>query len=865
MPVISHLAALWTNLTRRNQREHDLDDEIRGTFELLVAEKIQTGLTPEEARRTAALELGGVEQVKEQVRDAKGGVLLESTLQDLRYAARTLRSSPGFTTVALLTLALGVGATTAIFSVANGVLLRPLPFRAPDRLMMIDEQWQPRFQHFEATPHDVLAWQEQNRSFENIAMFAPLALNLTDDNGPERISGVRTSWNLPSLLGVEPTLGRGFSAEEDHNGNHLVVLIGHDLWIRRFNASPAVIGQSVRLNGANFIIIGVMPPGFRFPHDAEMWRPMGLAPNDLTGSHFVWGLGRLRAGITPTQAQDEINRVQSARKQVWSANVYPLSDYYVGSVRPALRILLGAVTFVLLIACANVANLFLARGAARQKEVALRASLGATRSRILRQLVTESVLIGVIGGALGLALAAGGVRLFRQVAPASIPRMDEVTFDYRVLLFTFGVSALVGVLFGVAPALQLSKLNLHDGLKSGSKSMDASTNQRARRVLVISEIALALTLLVGAGLLTKSLWRLVQVDPGFEPRDVLAVNLFLPQVRYPEPERRTQFVAHLLDQIRLSPRVQEAAVSTGVPLISVADAGINFDGRAPEAPGSGTTAQYYVVTPGYLRTMRIPLIKGRFFTEHDSAGNQPVVVINETMARQFFANEDPIGKRLYGSGSTYLREIIGVVGDVKQEGVDTRSAPQVYEPFLQRPALAFTILVRTVGNPELMAGELRRHVGQVDRELPISQPRTMDEVVSRSLGPRQFSVLILTVFTILAVLLAAIGIYGLIAFTVAQRAHELAIRMAVGAQPRQILALVASESVRIVLIGLATGLAGSLALSRFLSSLLYDVTSTDPQVFALVSAGLVAVALTAALIPACRATRVDPVIALRYD
>jgi putative ABC transport system permease protein len=790
-------------------------------------------------------------------------MMRETILRDLRFALRSLRRQKGFTLAALATLALGIGASTAIFSVVNGVLLRPLPYRAPEELMMIDEQWQPRFSHFEATPTDILQWQEHSRALNGVAAWVTLPFNFSVGNTAERVPGARVTWNLPAVLGVEPIMGRTFRQDEDKDGNHLVVLISHELWRRVFNSSERVIGESLKLNGLSYVVIGVMPSGFRFPHEAHVWRPMAFLPRELgTTGHFVWGVGRLRAGFTPAQAQEELNRIMSsAQKSVWSANVYPLTDYYVGGVRPALGILSGAVGFVLLIACANVANLLLARAAVRQHEITLRASLGATRSRIVQQLVTESLVLSGAAGLLGWALAIVGVDVLRQVAPASIPRLDDITFDYSVLLFTVGVSLLAGLLFSVVPAMQAAHTDLRSGAQSGTKGAGAAIRHGARQALVVSEVALALVLLVAAGLMVKSFWRLAQVDPGFRPEGAVASQTLMPLATYPGPQAYRTFVTRLVDRVRQSPGTEAVAVTSALPLVNITDVGIRFDRE--ENPG--TTAQYYRVTPDYLRVMGIPVVKGRFFGDRDIDGSPAVVVINETMARRFFPNEDPIGKRLAISAPSFMREIVGVVGDVKQASVDGEVVPQVYEPYLQVPTPLITVVARMTGDPARAATELRRSVAEIDRELPLGQIQMMTEVVSRSLAARRFAATLLALFSAIAVVLAGIGIYGLIAYTTAQRTREFAVRLAVGAEPRMVLWMVAVQTARLVLVGVGLGVVGSLALTRFLDSQLYEVTSTDPQVFAVLSMAFVVVAMVAALVPARRAALVDPVVALRPE
>ncbi len=858
----------WLPWSSRQRREEDLDREIRAHLELEAEEQQDSGLAAEEARYAAQRALGNATLVKEDVREMWGWSSLERLKQDLRYAARTLKKSPGFTSVALLALALGIGANTTIFSIVNGVLLRPLPFRDPDRIMMLDEKWLPRFPHFEATAWDFLSWREQSRAFGQMAAFADVAFNLTGDDRPERISGARVSANLSSLLGVDPVLGRSFTPEEDKDGNARLVLLGHNLWQRRFGGDPRVVGSAVRLNSVSFTVIGVMPPGFRFPQDTEIWTPMGLTAKDGESGHFLWAIGRLKPGVTRTQAQAEMDMIMARLQQpqgVWSANVFPLMDYYVGEVRAALFVLLGAAGFVLLIACANVANLLLARASVRQKEISLRASLGASRGRIIQQLVTESMLLSLLGGTLGLLLASGGISAAKRLSPASIPRLDQVALDYPVLVFTFGLSAITGVLFGLAPALRLSRANLQECLKAGGRIGGAEMRNSARSALVVSEVALALVLLSGAGLLVKSFWRLLEVRPGFNPESVLAARINLPAVKYPEPHKQNEFVHQLLGRIQGLPGVRETAVSTSIPFSDVTDVGIRIDRRAPGTPESGTAANYYAVTPRYLQAMGIPLMRGRFFTERDTLASQPVVIINEVMARRFFPKEDPIGKRLDISGPTYLREIVGVVGDVKQGGLRASKTPQVYEPFLQKPSNSFNVVLRAAGNPMHVAEAVRHEVLAIDKEQPVSNVRTMEELVARSVTQDRLSAFLLGLFAALALGLAAIGIYGVMAYLVTQRTHEIGIRIALGAHQRGILRLVLEQSLRMVLLGLGIGLAASLALTRVLGNLLYEVKPSDPLIFIAVFILLLDVALIAAFIPARRASRVDPMVALRYE
>jgi len=856
------------NLRHRDQVDRDIDREFAFHVDERVDEHIRSGMNREDAIRKAKRQLGNYTLHKERTRDMDIHIPIDSFIKDIRYAARGLRRNPAFTIAAIATLALAIGSTTAIFGIANGVLLRPLAFHEPDRLLMLEETWLPRFQQFEASPNHFEAWKGNNRSFSDMAAFANGVYNLTGDDMPERIRGARVSANLLSVLGVQPIHGRSFTTEEDKPGNNQVLLLGYGLWQRRFGSDPGIVGRTVTLNGINCTVIGIMPSGFRFPREAEIWRPIAFTSQDLSGAtgHFIRAIGRLKPGVTSIQAQSDLESILRGLPQhPWSANVRPLLDYYVGAVQAPLRILLGAVAFVLLIACANVANLLLARVSVRRKEIALRLSIGATRSRIAQQLLTESLLLALAGGGLGLLIAVAGVEVLRQLPFANIPRLDQVSFDYVVLLFAVGVSTLTALLVGASPAFRLSRSDMHEGLKAGGRTTVSRVSERYRGLLVALELAFALVLLVGAGLLVKSFTRLVQVNPGFQAEHLSAADVSLPQVRYSQPVQRTQFVDRLLEQLKIVPGIHEVAASSNVPLSGRTDVGIVLDGRPPGAADSGGTAQYFAVTPDYAQTMGIRVTAGRFIEDHDAATRKPVAVINETMAKQFFPNTSPIGQRLDISGPTYMREIIGVVSDVKRDGLDVEAAPQVYEPFWQGSSIGFTVLMRTSDTALPIAAELRRQISALDKDLPLSNFRAMDDVVSLSIAPQRFSVAVMAVFTGLAVILAFVGIYGLMAYIVNQRTPEFGIRIALGAQRNAILWLIAVQSLRVVLPGIIAGLFASFALTRFLQSLLYNVTATDPSVFGLLAVTLTAVALAAALVPAVRAARTDPVTALRSD
>jgi len=793
---------------------------------------------------------------------------MERVREDVRFAARLLRKHPGFSAVMLAVLALGIGATTAMFSIVNGVLLRPLPFHEPERLVMLEEKWLPRFPRFEASPQDFLSWKEECRSYSNVAAFRFLFFNLTEGDLPERIAGVRVSANLPELLGVSPILGRGFRADEDAPGRNQVVLLGHRLWQRRFGADPGVIGRVVRLNGLGFTVVGVMPPAFRFPNEAEIWMPMGFTPDDLKNrnNHVIWAVGRLKPGVTHAQAQAEMDLLMPRlHATTWRGRVVSFADYYVGDVRLALGVLLGAACCLLLIACVNVANLLLARGAVRERELSVRMSLGATRGRLVQQLVTETAMLSLLGGALGVAVAFGIFTVVRLWPSSGIHRLEETGLDPQALAFAMALSVGTGLLVGLIPALRLSGPDLHDALKTGGRAAGTPARTRIRNVLVGGEVALAVVLLVGAGLFIRSLWRLLDVPLGFNPRHVLAVTINLPATTYREPVQQVQFAERLLARLKSRPGVEAVGISTAFPLTGVTDVGIRFDRRSPESPLFATNANYFRVTPDYLRVMQIPLIRGRLFTDEDTAANTPVVLINETMARRSFPDEDPLGKRLDISGITFMREIVGIVADVKQEDVKTPTPPQVYEPFAQQPRSAFHVLLRAPADPLRFAATVREEVRAIDSAQPVSMARLMDEVVAGSMARDRLSVFVLGAFAVLALMLATVGLYGVVAYVVTLRTNEIGIRMALGADPRDIQRLVMAQSVRVVTIGVSVGLVAAVALSGILRSLLYEVQPRDPLTLVSVTIVLVAVALAAAFIPARRATRLDPVLALRAE
>ncbi|HEX8775381.1 MAG TPA: ABC transporter permease [Pyrinomonadaceae bacterium] len=812
--------------------------------------------------------------------------------QDVQYGFRMLLKRPGFTLVALVALALGIGANTAIFSVVNAVLLRPLPFDKPERLVMI---WgsapQLGFDVLPPTASESVDWREQSHVFEQVAAFKSWAWNMSGTNGPEQVWGARVNASLFPALGVKPLLGRTFLPEEDRAGGAKVVVMGHGLWQRSFGSDPAIIGKTVTLNNLSYTVVGVMPPGFKFPGGenmlsglqfspkTELWEPMAFTDEELSnrGTHNLAVVARLKPDATLWQARTEMTTIAAHLAEQYpkfnkgiGVKLVPLHEQVVGDVRPALLILLGTVGFVLLIACANVANLLLARASSRQKEIAIRTALGASRLRVVRQLLTESVLLSLMGGAAGLLLALWGIDALGALIPENIPRANEIGVDSRMLGFTLLISLLTGLIFGLAPSLQASKTDINEALKDGTRGASTGSGRnRFRGMLVVSEIALALVLLVGAGLLIRSFMRLQQVDPGFEPKSVVAMEIVLPFIapsNYKEPEQQAAFFRQTLERAATLPGVQAATVVSSLPLSGAFEStDVIIEGQ-PEPPnGDWPPANYTMVSADYFRVMSIPLMKGRALTERDTKESPGVVVINETMARHYWPGEDAIGKRLTMGFEKTPREVVGVVGDVRQNSLDVETPLAVYLPYQQFPYPGMTLVVRTVSDPASMAAAVRREVQAIDASLPVSNVRSMDEVVATSVSQRRFNMTLLGIFASVALLLSAVGIYGVMSYSVTQRTHEIGIRIALGAGSRDILRLVVGQGMLLTLIGVALGLAASLVLTRLMASLIYGVSATDPLTFAGVSLALALVALLACLIPARRATKVDPMEALRYE
>lgn len=814
---------------------------------------------------------------------------METILQDLRYGVRMLLKAPSFSIVATIALALGIGANTAIFSVVNAVLLRPLPFTNAEQLMIVGETDSVRGQRLGAASYPNFSdWREQNHVFERMASYHNSDFIMTGRGESTRLQGAVVNADLFPLLGVTPMLGRGFLPDEDKPGDTgRVVVLSQELFQKRFGSDPNVVGQSVLLDGKNYTVVGVMPQAFQFPvqnDPVELWTTVaidreGKEPvTDARGAHYINVIARLKPGVSKEQAQAEMTSIGARLEQQYpdknlhrGVAIDSALDALVGDIRPALLILLGAVGCVLLIACANVANLLLARAMSRHKEMAIRSALGASRARVVRQLLTESVLLSLAGGALGLVLAVWWSDLLVALGKQNIPRALQVGLDWRVLGFTMVVSLLTGVVFGLVPALHSSKTQLTETLKEGARggSGEGARRNRVRSVLVVGELAIAVVLLVGAGLLIQSLWRLRQVSPGFNSQNLLTFVVGIPEVKYPTANQ-SQFYRDLIARIEALPGVTSASAIIPLPL-SGDRFGISFEieGR-PVAAGDHPSADFFAIGPGYFKTMGIALRKGRDFTQRDDRQAPGVIIVNEAFARKHFPNEDPIAKRIRpgiapDQDEPSMREIVGLVADVRNRNLSSELRPGYFLPTAQMPFNEMTVVVRTTNDPHSLITAMQREVTAMDKELPVFNIKTMDEYIAASVAAPRFNTTLLAIFAAVALVLTIVGLYGVMSYSVAQRTNEIGIRMALGAQTRDVLRLIVSQGFKLVVLGLAIGLLGAFALTRVIASLLFGVTTKDPLTFAAVAILLAVVALLACYIPARRASRVDPMEALRYE
>jgi putative ABC transport system permease protein len=875
--------------------EAEVVEELAQHLEDVYQRSLRVGATDAEATSAALKELATEDLLQKEMRQSQTSFkespvagaptnsnVVADLLHDLRYAARLQRKNPAFTIIAIIALALGIGANTAIFSVVNTVLLRPLPYKDPDRLVMV---WEDASRH--GYPRDTPAaanfvdWRDQSQNFEGMAAIADESFNLTGSGDPERLEGRRVSANMFPLLGVEPQLGRVFTAAEDQPGAQRVVILSYPLWQRRFGGDPAIVGQSLTLNGESHVVIGVMPARFQFPSsDDQAWVPIALTQQDAgnRNRHYLQVLGRLKPGVSLAQAQSEMSTIATRLQQQYpqsnaelGAVVQPLQEHLVGDIKPALLVLLGAVGLVLLIACANVANLLLARAAVRQKEIAVRVALGAKRSRLIRQFLTESVLLSTSGGLVGLAIAYGGLFLLKAFIPENISQARDISIDLKVLAFTFLVSVATGLIFGLAPAIQAARFNQIDTLKEGGR--DAATGgsgQRLRGLLVTAEVAISLVLLIGAGLLINSFLRLRNVDPGFRTDNLLTMKIVLPEPKYEEMERRSAFYTELINRVQALAGVRSAAVTSNLPLYRQGNSiGIGIEGQPAPPPGQERIIVTRIVSPRYFDTMSIPILRGRGLTDQDTETTPNVVVISETMARRYWPGEDAVGKRI-AAGRIRTPEdwiqVVGVVKDVRQFELNAEPKPQMYLSYRQAGFFdSRDLVVKTDVDPASMAATVRKAVWEIDKDQPVSNIQTMDQILAESIARQRFSMLVLAIFAAVALVLAGVGIYGVMSYSVAQRTHEIGIRMALGAQTGAVLKLAVGYGMKLVIVGIAIGLIAAFALTRVMSTLLFGVTATDPTTFTLISLLLIAVAVLASYVPARRATRVNPIIALRYE
>jgi len=899
MNAIGLIRSLIRNLFRRQRAENELDLEVRSYLDLVEEENMSQGMGPEEARRAARMQTGAPEQIKEEVRGARAGAWIETVSQDLRSGARMLRRNPGFAATAILTLALGIGANTAIFSAVRAVLLSSLPYRQPDRLVKIWGQLPGEgIPKLSLSDPEFFELADTNQAFEQVAAFYPDGGdNLGGgESEPQRIIRGSATWNLFPLLGVKPILGRTFWAEDDKPGHGQVAVISYGLWRSFFAGDPNVVGKTMRMNGRPFTVLGVLPEGFDFAGEHQVWTPLALDrthPNDR-GSHSWSVIARLKPGVSVAQASADMARfAQQLGRQYpdyypansgWGVIVMPLREELVAQIRPALLILMAATGMVLLTACANIANLLLARSSGREKEMAVRASLGAGQGRMIRQLLTESLLLSLLGCVAGLALGELGIVAIRGLAPGILPSIGKVELDSTVLWFTLAVAVITGLLFGIAPAIQISRPRLHDALKeAGREGSGGRRGQRMRNILVISEIAFSLLLLTGAGLTIRSFYRLLRVDPGFRTDHILTMRVTLPSVTYPTGPALPRFFNQLLGRVRGMPGVESAGAISQLPMGGVRSSGSvyveNSDApvlqRTPPYPYPYIETDQIFATPGYFEAMKTPLVAGRTFSDGDTADSAGVSIVDSKFAATVWPGQNPLQKRVcirVAGDAKHPRPqwttVVGVVAHVHYDSLDEEGRGQAYFPQTQDPfgdSRGMFVAIRTAYDPAALANAVRAQVLAIDRSEPLYSVHTMDEVVATSVQQPRLSLSLLGLFAGVAFVLAAIGVYGVIAFTVSQRKHELGIRMALGAQAGDIRRMVIGQGARLALAGVAVGLAGALYLARFMAPLLYGIQTRDPVTFAIVPVLLAAVTLAASWIPAVRATRVNPIETLRHQ
>jgi putative ABC transport system permease protein len=869
------------SLFRRDTVEQEIGSELHFHIERQVEENILAGMNPQEARRAASREFGGVEQVKEECRDTRRANYLENLLKDVRYGFRMLRKSPSFTFFAVAVLALGIAANSAIFSIADAILVRPLPYRDANRLVMIWEDSSAYgFPKDTPAPGNFSDWKSRNQVFEDVAAISDGSFNLTGSGNPENLIGKWATANLFSVLGVSPALGRDFRPEDDVPGAPAVALLSHGLWLRRFGGDPRIVGKEISLNSEKCTVIGVMKRGAQFPdRETDLWVPSRFTTAQLANrrNHFLQVVARLKPRVSLRTANANLATIASQlEKENPDSNAkvgafaVPLREELAGDVRPAIFMLLGAVCFVLLIACANVANLLLSRATGRRREMAMRIALGATRARVIQQMLTESILLSIFAGVAGLLFSIWGTKFLATLIPTGIAPMTGTGVDGRVLLFTLAISLATGIVFGIIPASRVSQFQLAHSLKQGGgRSGVGSGGHRLRDALVISEVALAIVLLAGAALMIRSLENLYHLDPGFRADHVLVMRTPLPRQKYEAFAARAAFYEQVLERVEGLPGVVAAGYTTWVPLTNAGGAtGITIEGKPEPAPADVLVPNIRIISRDYTRALQMKLMEGRLFESRDAAGTLPVALINQTMARNYWTGEDPAGKRFkvggYSEKSPWLT-VIGIVGDVHQAGL---AVPARAEMPYQQQDLGFEpeyLAVRTAGDPMALGEIVRQQIWAVDKEQPVAGMMPLEDLVDENLASRKMQATLLSGFAGLALLLVTLGIYAVLSFAVTQRTQEIGVRVALGAQPGDVLRMIFSQGFRLFLMGAALGLAAAFVLSRALVHLLFGVSAYDPVSFAGVTILLAAVALLACYVPARRATRVDPLIALRYE
>jgi putative ABC transport system permease protein len=868
----------------RDQRERDLTDEMEANLAAHVEDNVARGMTPEEARRQALIRLGGMEQTKEAYRDQRSVPWMENLIQDVRYGARLIAKSPGFATIAVLSLALGIGANTTIFSIVNGVLWQPLPFAEPDRLVAV---WE--VDDHGGTDNATFAtwqdWRAQSKSFDDIALIATWVPTANGDRDAEQLLGARVTNNFFRTLGVRPMIGRDFNAEEDTPKTNTVVMLTYGLWKRRYGSDPAIAGKTITLNQTNYVVAGVLPPDFRSlvyrssnGENYEIYRVLGYEaslPWACRTCHHLMSVARLRDGVPLAQAQAEMSGIQKNLKKQYP-NEYsgdgvllqPLRDQIVAPAAPTLRLLLGAVGFVLLIACANLANLLLARSSYRRREIAVRVALGASRSRIVSQLLTENCLLALIAAAIGILPAYWAPALVRYFGGSAIPRLDEIHLNTIVVLFAVLVAVITGVISAIVPALRITGSQMKRPLVEGSRGASGA-GLRTNSALIALEICLSLTLLLGAGLLLRSMMRVLNVNPGFDPQHVLSLRVALSGQAFAKDEPVRQYFAQVIERIGTIPGVESVGAASQVPMGGNMDFyGFHPQGKMNANPSLDPSAERYAITPGYLKTMRIPLKTGREFSPTDVATTPPVILVNQAAAKRIWPGEDPIGKQVKVGGTEKgWWTVVGVVGDVHHYGLDEQPTMQFYIPQAQWPNTDsdMTIVVRTPGDPRAIVSSVESVIRSIDANQPVSHVQPLDELVGASVNGRRLALFLIGGFATLALLLAAVGVYGVTSYSVAQRTREIGIRMALGATPAAVRRMVLRSGLGMTVVGAAFGLAGSFGVSRAIGSMLFGVKANDPATLGAVTAILLTVAAAACWIPARRATRVDPQIVLRQE